>query len=307
MNGTTTATVVITGAGTGIGALTARSLAAAGHTVYATMRDPERRNTARAKALRDYADETGTDLRVIELDVTSSASAAAAAERVVAERGGIDVLVHNAAHLYYGITEGFTPEQVLAAYDVNAVGALRVNRAVLPHMRAARSGLLVWVGSGTSRIVPPFLAPYTAAKAAMDSLAESVAWEVARYGIETTIVMPGVFTDGTEHFPNAATPPTGPIPVGYDLVAEFVAGNEAATRRLFPPGTTGDPQIVADAITTLLATPAGQRPRRIVADASDFGAEPVNGAAEEQRLRLARRMGITELLEPAEAAPPGRR
>jgi NAD(P)-dependent dehydrogenase (short-subunit alcohol dehydrogenase family) len=174
MDGATTATVVITGAGTGIGALTARSLAAAGHTVYATMRDPEGRNRARATALREYADETATDLRVIELDVTSSASAAAATGTVIAERGGIDVLVHNAG-------------------------------------------------------------------------------------------------------------------------------------RLFPPGTTGDPQIVADAITTLLATPAGHRPRRVVADASDFGAEPVNGAAEEQRLRLARRMGITALLEPAEAAPPGRR
>lgn len=200
------ATVVITGAGTGIGRLGAITLAQ-GHTVYATMRDPESRNAGRARDLRGH----DGDIRVVALDVLSQESADSAVRTVIDETGGIDVLVNNAAHLYFGITEAFSPEEVLHAVDVNFVGAVRVNRAALPSMRERESGLLLWVGSGTTRAVPPFLAPYTAAKAAFDSYAESMAWDVGQYGIETTILMPGVCFDGTEHFPKAEGPPRTPI------------------------------------------------------------------------------------------------
>ena len=166
--------ILITGAGTGIGRLAARSLADAGHTVYATMRDPEGRNAAKAADLLDYAAERDVDLRIVELDVLSQDSADGAVATAMDQSGRLDVVVHNAAHLYYGVTEAFTPEQLLRAYDTNTVGALRANRAALPMLRRQGSGLLLWVGSGTSMVVPPYLAPYTAAKAAMDSLAESV-------------------------------------------------------------------------------------------------------------------------------------
>lgn len=294
--------VLITGAGTGIGALASVSLAVAGHRVYASMRDPEGRNAAKAQALLEQAAGAPGSLRVAELDVLSEASAARAVEQIVSDAGGLDVVVHNAAHLLFGMTEAFSPEEVMRAFDVNAVGALRVNRAALPIMRRQESGLLLWVGSGTTRAVPPFLGPYTAAKAAFDAFAESTAWDVAVYGIETTILMPGVFTQGTAHFANAAFPADEARTAEYERVAPFLASSGNDTERLFadgPQGPGNDPQIVASEIVRIVDLPAGTRPRRAVADGSDYGAEIVNGAAEELRLRLARRMGVTGLLHKA--------
>jgi NAD(P)-dependent dehydrogenase (short-subunit alcohol dehydrogenase family) len=291
--------ILITGAGTGIARLAARSLADAGHTVYATMRDPDGRNAARAADLRNYAAERDVDLRVVELDVLSQDSADAAVATVIDQSGGLDVVVHNAAHLYFGVTEAFTPEQVLAAYDTNAVGALRVNRAALPVLRRQRSGLLLWVGSGTSMVVPPFLAPYTAAKAAMDSLAESVSVEVARYGIETCIVMPGPFTQGTEHFPNAAHAADDDVAAQYDETADALANNGAATEALFAPGVVQDVQAVADEIVRVVGLPHGARPYRSSVDFSDFGDVPVAAVAMVQRERLLKRFGLGDVLKPA--------
>jgi NAD(P)-dependent dehydrogenase (short-subunit alcohol dehydrogenase family) len=264
------------------------------------MRDPESRNKDKAEDLLASAAEHDRDLRVVELDVLSEASAHAAVERIQAERGRLDVVVHNAAHLLFGITEAFTPEQVLAAYDTNTVGALRVNRAALPVMRRQRSGLLLWVGSGTSRVVPPFLAPYTAAKAAMDSFADSVAVEVARFGIETSIVMPGPFTQGTAHFPDAGFPADTEVASAYDAeYGEALAGNQAATESLFAPGVQQDVQAVADEIARVVGLPAGSRPYRSSVDFSDFGDLPVTAVATAQRERLLRRMRLEDTLHPA--------
>jgi NAD(P)-dependent dehydrogenase (short-subunit alcohol dehydrogenase family) len=218
---------------------------------------------------------------------------------VLEQSGRLDVVVHNAAHLYYGITEAFTPEQVLRAFDTNAVGALRVNRAALPAMRRQGSGLLVWVGSGTSMVVPPFLAPYTAAKAAMDSFAESVSVEVARYGIETSIVMPGPFTQGTAHFPNAEHARDENVAATYERIADAVADNGAATESLFAPGVAQDVQAVADEIVRIVDLPHGQRPYRSSVDFSDFGDKPVSAVAEAQRERLLGRFGLSDVLKPA--------
>jgi NAD(P)-dependent dehydrogenase (short-subunit alcohol dehydrogenase family) len=287
--------ILITGAGTGMGHLAASALADAGHTVYATMRDPNGRNAARAADLLDYATEHSVDLRGVELDVLSQDSANAAVAKVI--EGRLDVVIHNAAHLYYGVTVAFTPEQVLAAYDTNAVGALRVNRATLPVLRRQGSGLLLWVGSGTSMVVPPFLAPYTAAKAAMDSLAESVSVEVARYGIETSIVMPGPFTQGTQHFPNAARAADDDVAAEYDKIADAIANNGAATEALFAPGVVQDVQAVADEIVRIVGLPHGERPYRTSVDFSDFGDVPVSAVSMAQRERLLKRFGLGDVLK----------
>lgn len=292
----TSQTVLITGAATGMGALAAVSLAAAGHTVYASMRDPSGRNLGRAGALTDRAAGLPGTLRVVELDVLSEESAHRAVQLILDDCGRLDVVVHNAAHLYFGVTEAFTPDEVIKAFDVNAVGALRVNRAALPVMRRQESGLLLWNGSGTTRVVPPFLGPYTAAKAAFDAFAESTAWDVTRYGIETTILMPGVFTEGTEHFAKAAFPADAEVTEAYDRIAGYFASTGKDTERLFDGRSPADPQIVADEMVRIIGLPSGTRPRRAIADGSDYGAEIANGAAEELRLRLARRMHITGLL-----------
>ena len=286
--------ILITGAGTGMGRLTARTLAHAGHTVYATMRDTTKRNAHRVAEFEAYAKEHNIDLRTVELDVLSQESCDRAVSTILDAHGRLDVLIHNAAHLYYGITEAFTPEQILSSFDTNAVGTLRVNRAVLPVMRQQESGLLLWVGSGTSHLVPPFLSPYTAAKAAMDSFAESVAYEVARFGIETSIVMPGPFTEGTQHFPNAAQPRDKQVMTAYSRYENDIARNGEATEALFAP----DVQAVADEIVRIVNLPPGKRPYRSSVDFSDFGDLPVFTVQMAMRDRLLNRMGFGDLLKP---------
>ena len=175
--------ILVTGASSGFGLMTAKSLAEAGHTVYATMRETTGRNAPQVAAVAAWAAEHKADLRTAELDVQSDASAQAGIAQIIADAGRLDVIVHNAGHMVFGPAEAFTPDQFIQQYDVNVLGAQRVNRAALPHLRGQGKGLLVWVGSSSTRGgTPPFLAPYFAAKAAMDALAVSYSTELARGG-----------------------------------------------------------------------------------------------------------------------------
>ena len=289
--------ILITGAGSGIGKLSAQALALAGHTVYATMRDIDGRNAARAAEARDWAKAHGADLRPLELDVLSQASIDAAVAAVVAEQGRLDVVVQNAGHLVVGPTEAFTAEEVARVLDTNFLGAQRVLRAALPRLRAQESGLLLWISSTTTKGgFPPFLGPYGAAKAAMDSLAVSLSYEVSRFGIETAIMVPGAFTRGTEHFPSAGKPADAARAAAYaryDGVLDQVGERLDA---LTPP--EADPQAVADELVRIVGLPRGQRPFRTVVDFVGDGAREVLEVAEAVRVDFARRIGIADLLVP---------
>jgi NAD(P)-dependent dehydrogenase (short-subunit alcohol dehydrogenase family) len=295
------AVILITGAGSGIGKLSAQALALAGHTVYATMRDMAGRNAGRAAEARAWARTQGADLRPLELDVLSQASCDAAVEAVVAEQGRLDVVVQNAGHLVVGPTEAFTAEEVAQVLDTNFLGAQRVLRAALPRLRAQEAGLLLWISSTTTKGgFPPFLGPYGAAKAAMDSLAVSLSYEVARFGIETAIMVPGAFTRGTEHFPSAGKPRDAARAAAYaryDGVLDQVAERLDA---LTPPDA--DPQAVADELVRIVGLPHGRRPFRTVVDFVGDGAREVLEVAEAVRVDFARRIGIADLLVPTAPA-----
>src|SRR4029078_3416894 len=115
--------------------------------------------------------------------------------------------MHTAGHRACGPAEAFTPEQLAELYDVNVLSTQRVNRAALPQLRKQRRGIVVWVSSSSSAGgTPPYLAPYFAAKAAMDALAVVYARELTRWGIETSIIVPGAFTRRTNHLANARSP-----------------------------------------------------------------------------------------------------
>jgi NAD(P)-dependent dehydrogenase (short-subunit alcohol dehydrogenase family) len=288
--------VLVTGAVTGIGNLTARALATAGHTVYASVRDIDGRNAAHADALVELGGREGLDLRVVELDVQSEASAEAAVARILDEMGQLDTVVHNAGHLYVGYVEAFTPEDVQRLFDINVLGIQRVNRAVLPHMRKRRSGMLLYVGSTTSVVVPPFMGPYVASKSAADALAQVTSYEVNPFGIETTIVMPGPFTQGTEHFPNASHAGDEERSRAYAELDPLVARNEEATSALFPPGVDAHPRAVAEEITRILALPAGTRPFRTVVDFSNAGVDVVNKVLRQAQEKFVTRLGFGDLL-----------
>jgi len=291
--------IVVTGASSGIGALSARALARAGHTVYAGMRATESRNAPQVAAAAEYALEHGVDLRSVELDVASQESADAAIETIVAEQGRLDVVMHNAGHMVLGPAEAFTPEQLAQLYDTNAIGTQRVNRAALPHLRAQRDGLLLWVSSSSVRGgTPPYLAPYFAAKAAMDSLAVSYASEVARFGIDTTIVVPGAFTSGTNHFPNSGHPADEAVAKAYE---ERYAGlMDQVSRKLAeitPPDA--DITVVADEIARVVGLPKGKRPFRVHIDPSDDGGALVAEVGDRIRREFLRRIDLDDLLSPA--------
>jgi NAD(P)-dependent dehydrogenase (short-subunit alcohol dehydrogenase family) len=292
--------IIVSGASSGFGAMTVRALADAGHVVYAGMRDISGRNEpAAAAAAADYAHEHGVDLRAVELDVSDQGSVEAAIATVVAETGRLDVVVHNAGHMVLGPAEAFTPEQLASAYDTNVISTQRVNRAALPHLRAQNDGLLVWVGSSSTRGgTPPYLAPYFAAKAAEDALAVSYAAELARFGIDTTIVVPGSFTHGTNHFANAGHPADQDIAAAYDTRYAGLMDQVAQKLAELAPDDA-DPEDVARAIVRVVNTPKGHRPFRVHIDPADDGAETVNRIGDLIRTDFYRRIGLTDLLAPA--------
>lgn len=294
----TTKVIVITGASSGFGNLTARALAAAGHTVYAGMRATAFRNAPAVQALAELSKTQGLDVRGIEMDVQDQDSVDAAIEQVVAEQGRIDVLVHNAGHMVLGPTEAFTPEQVAAQYDVNVVSTQRVNRAALPHLREQGSGLVVWVGSSsTMGGHPPFLAPYFAAKAGMNALAESYAAELIKFGVETSIVVPGAYTSGTNHFAHSGAPADSARAADYDALYGSLRDNMArALNDIFPEGHSADE--VAREIVRIVSLPDGERPFRTHIDPSRDGSEVVATVYDRIRHDFFHRIGIQELLTP---------
>jgi NAD(P)-dependent dehydrogenase (short-subunit alcohol dehydrogenase family) len=291
--------VLITGASSGFGALAARALAHAGHTVYASMRETTGRNAAQVEAAHRYADDHRVDLRTLELDIASQASADTAIAQLIAAHGRLDVLIHNAGHMVFGPAEAFTPEQFAQLYDSNVIGAQRVNRAALPQMRAQRRGLLLWVSSSSSRGgTPPYLAPYFAAKAAMDSLAVSYAGELARWGIESSIVVPGAFTSGTNHFAHAGTPADSARLADYDTGPTAGFGEEILRKLAGSVPEDADVASVADAIVAIVGTPYGRRPFRVHIDPASDGAEVVNAVGDRVRAEFLRRVGLGDLLAP---------
>src|SRR6202023_740636 len=155
----------------------------------------------------------------IELNVSSEKSIEAAIRQIVADEGRLDVLMHNAGHMVFGPAEAFMPEQLAELYDINVLSTQRVNRAALPQMRKQRQGLLIWVSSSSSAGgAPPYLAPYFASKGGMDAMAVQYARELALWGIETSIIVPGAFTGGTNHFAHSGTP------ADKERAAEYEAG-----------------------------------------------------------------------------------
>jgi len=295
--------IVVTGASSGFGALATRALAQAGHTVYASMRETTGRNAPQVKEVENYAAEHGVDLRPIELDVSSQQSCDAAIQEIISRNGRLDVVVHNAGHMVFGPAEAFTPEQLAELYDVNVLSTQRVNRAALPQLRKQRKGLVVWVSSSsTAGGTPPYLAPYFAAKAGMDALAVVYARELTRWGIETSIIVPGAFTGGTNHFAHAGSPDD------KARASEYEAGPYAGFAKQVLDGfasivpADADVSAVADAIVRVVDSPFGKRPFRVHIDPTQDGAEVVNAVSDRVRAELLRRIGLGDLLTPREVA-----
>jgi NAD(P)-dependent dehydrogenase (short-subunit alcohol dehydrogenase family) len=185
--------VLITGANRGIGRAIATEFARRGHRVVATARDPQ------SLADLDVSQR-------LALDVTDDASVAAAVEAA----GDIDVLISNAGVIIYAAVEATPLAELQRLFDLNTVGAIRVAQAVLPQMRARRDGKLLFMSSVVGRIVLPPGAAYASTKWALEALVESLAIEVAPFGVQTALLQPGPVSTGALDDVTAYTLPRDP-------------------------------------------------------------------------------------------------
>jgi NAD(P)-dependent dehydrogenase (short-subunit alcohol dehydrogenase family) len=287
--------VVVTGAGSGFGRLTALTLARRGFRVVATMRQADGRNAPAAEELRRAAADAQLVLRVAELDVADPESAERALADVVATEGALDVLVNNAGFSVHGLMETITDEQSKLLFETNLFGVLRLDRAALVHMHAQRSGLLVHVSSGLGRVVRPLVGMYCASKFALEAAAEAYRYELAHLGIDSIIVEPGVFA--TEFGAKAQ--------YGSDTARGERYGDW--TRAVAPVRSHDrDPQEVADVIADLVEMAPGERPLRTRVGGPEIGGPArINEASLEVQAMMIERSGLAEHLAfvDARAAP----
>ncbi len=176
---------VITGASGGIGLATTRALAAAGWNVIATARRP-----GTAESLRELAEES-PGVTLMALDVTSDESVGTCVGSILADRGRIDLLVNNAGAGHRGTLEQLSLGELSQAMDLNFFGVARVTKAVLPAMRAARTGRVITVTSLNGVVALPFSDAYNAAKFAVEGLMESLATVMREFGVYISVLEPG--------------------------------------------------------------------------------------------------------------------
>ncbi|MGF6723448.1 NAD(P)-dependent dehydrogenase (short-subunit alcohol dehydrogenase family) [Paraburkholderia sp. GAS41] len=280
-------TILITGTSNGFGNDIAVTLAAAGHRVFATMRDVHGRHREAAQALNSRGIET------LELDVTDDASVDAAFKALFAKTGGkLDVLINNAGIAAGGIQETFTPEQTRAMFDVNVFGIQRVTRAALPSMHKARSGLIVNIGSILGRVTLPFFALYGATKHAVEAVTEGYRYELSQQGIDVVLLQPGPYP--TKLYTAIQKPADIGRAESYGDLVKLQAGFEEFLGGLFSSEGAPDPHDVATTLVDLIAQPSGQRPNRVTVGL-DFGANAANAAIEPIQSKLVADIGMEHL------------
>ena len=294
--------VLITGASTGFGRDAAERLARHGHHVFATMRGIDRRNAAHRDALERLGKEEGLNLRVLELDVTDDKSVQRAVDQALDEAGHLDVVINNAGLAGVGVSEGYTPEQFQKLFDVNVIGVVRVNRAVLPSMRARRSGLLIHISSGAGRVTVPAMAAYCASKFAMEAIADAFRFELSPFGIDSVLVEPGIYR--TPLFDRNITPADTERVASYGETANYADRVWGVfMSAINAPGAPGSEE-VAEALVRLVEMDASERPFRTVVSAPiEQLLASYNASAEALRPVVAQIFNVPELAAvPAGAA-----
>ncbi|GGD30360.1 SDR family oxidoreductase [Flavobacterium orientale] len=269
--------ILITGCSSGFGFEAAKYLAEKGHHVYATMRNAAGSNASAAVALQHFATTHKAKIDVIDLDVTSDESVSVAMTRIPT----VDVLINNAGRGFGGPVEAFSAAECLAQLDLNIVGTIRMAKAVLPGMRAQKSGLIIQLSSIAGRLAVPGFGIYHASKWGVEGLSEAMRYELAPLGIDVAVVEPGPFS--TNFFPSLITAKDDEIAKAYEHVGAFSAEFGTKTQAAFADEQAPtDPMIVVQLFEALINAPAGSRPLRNVAGL-DFGTRHINDAVEPLR------------------------
>jgi NAD(P)-dependent dehydrogenase (short-subunit alcohol dehydrogenase family) len=278
--------VLITGSSTGFGRLFTETLARKGHMVFATMRDLGGRNAKNASEIRTLAQKESLPVHVLEMDVTDDASVERAIDAAVSKAGRLDVVINNAGYFLTGLEEAVTTEQARRLMDTNFLGPVRVNRAVLPHMRRQRSGMLMHISSGAGRVVLPSVGFYCASKFALEALAEAYSYELAAQGIESVIVEPGAYE--TPVFGNTVTAADEGRASTYGSGKEIPAKVNAALS-----STAGNAQEVADAVLRIIETPAGEKQLRYFVSSRKYGVDEINALTKQVQAGVLEAFGLT--------------
>lgn len=260
--------VVITGCSSGFGEGAIKAFADKGYRVWGTLRDAQGRNATKKAALEAYSSRVS----VIDMDVTDDASVATAFHRILSQ-GPVYVLINNAGVMYLGITEAFSIAQAKEQKETNYFGAIRATQAVLPAVRAAKSGLIINCSSLVGQISPPFFSTYSATKHALEAYVQGLRYEVSPFGIDIALVQPGPFGTGLLA--------GGKAPERQDVLASYgeLAGVPNAMGQHFAAFLQSEqapkPQLVVDAYLALAEMPAGQRPTRTVVSIT-WGVDEMN-------------------------------
>lgn len=250
--------VIITGANSGFGKLTAEKLASEGFKVFATMRGKDSKNKAAAKTLKDWALSKGFALEIVELDVTDNNSVSNAINFIAKQcNGKIDVLVNNAGINSMGVNEAFTDKNVEDIFQINVFGSHRLIKSVLPFMRKQSEGLIIQISSVVAKNPLPYAGVYSSSKAAIDALALTYAYELRPLGIDVVILQPGAFP--TEIVAKSLQPTDGAVFAEYGETALMLPGFMKTFGEMMQPDVAGNPQEIADTIFDVVKTPNGKR------------------------------------------------
>jgi NAD(P)-dependent dehydrogenase (short-subunit alcohol dehydrogenase family) len=280
--------ILITGCSSGFGYDSAIYLAEKGHHVYATMRNMSDKNLEAANNLKKLATSKGLKIEVVEMDVTSDASVETAMTKIPT----VDVLINNAGRGFGGPIEAFTSAECLAQLDLNIVGNIRVAKAVLPGMRAQKSGLIIQLSSVAGRFSAPGFGIYNASKFGVEGLSEALRYELAPLGIDVAIVEPGPFE--TKFFPTIIPAGDAAAAAAYPHIAAFSEGFGSQVMAAFADeNAPTDPMIVAKIFESLIDAPAGSRPLRTLAGL-DFGVQAINDAIDPIRKGIIGAFGIAD-------------
>jgi NADP-dependent 3-hydroxy acid dehydrogenase YdfG len=283
-----TKTILITGASSGFGLDTAKTLAQAGHRVFAAMRNISDRNRPHAEALR------ARGIHIVELDVTDDVSVERAVNSVLTQAGRLDVLVNNAGIGSAGVSEAFTTDQVRDLFNVNVLGVQRTLRAVLPTFRRQGEGLVVNLGSILGRVTFPFFGFYGASKFALEALTDSYRYELSQLGIDVVLVQPSNYP--TNIFANAQLPGDAERATAYGEIAAIPGKMLETLMTLFQSENAPNPHDVAEAIARIVEQPHGSRAARTVVGQS-FGADAINVQVAQIQAQLIEGLGLGQLAE----------
>lgn len=260
--------IMITGAGGGFGLLITKALLEAGHIVVGTMRDVSGRNKDNTTKLK------AVGATVLEMDVTSDASVEKGVATAIQEVSGLDVLINNAGVGVLGVQETFTASDLQKLFDINVFGVHRVTRAVMPHMRGKKIGLVINISSLLGRIAVPFYGPYNASKWALEALSENYRIESSQAGVDVCIVEPGGYP--TSFIDNLVRPSDKERISVLKEMSETAEGFLKGFEQALAGNPAQDPKNVATAIANLVAAAPGTRPFRTIVDNMGMGG-PLEG------------------------------